>query len=64
MNKNKAELFSEKLAEIQFDATDRAVSLADDFGIDRDRAFFIMLLGFGECYKNFTFEDYIPRNKE
>lgn len=64
MNKNEAELFSEKLAIIQSDVTDRVVSLADDFGMDRDRAFFIILSGFDKLYKNFTLREYIPRNKE
>lgn len=64
MNEKKINLFSERLAEIQAEATDRVVLLADDLGMDRDKAFFLMFLGFGDMYKNFTLKDYIPRNKE
>lgn len=64
MNEKKINLFSERLAEIQAETTDRVVLLADDLDIDRDEAFFLMFLGFGDMYKNFTLKDYIPRNKE
>lgn len=64
MNEKKINLFSERLAEIQTEATDRVVLLADDLGMDRDKAFFLMFLGFSDIYKNFTLKDYIPRNKE
>lgn len=64
MNEKKINLFSERLTEIQAEATDRVVLLADDLGMDRDKAFFLMFLGFGDMYKNFTLKDYIPRNKE
>lgn len=64
MNEKRIKLFSERLAEIQAEATDRVVLLADDLGMDRDKAFFLMFLGLGDMYKNFTLKDYIPRNKE
>lgn len=57
-------LLSKRLAEIQADTMERVVLLADDLGMDRDKAFFLMFLGFGDMYKNFTLKDYIPRNKE
>lgn len=64
MNKKELELFNERLSEIQADATDRVVSLADDFGMDRDRAFFIMFSGFQDIYREYTLKNYIPGNKE
>ena len=64
MNKKKLELFNERLSEIQSDALDRVVFLADDFGMDRDKAFFFMILGFQDVYREYTLKDYMPGNKE
>lgn len=64
MNKKEIDLFSERLAEIQADATERVVLLADELGLDRDETFELMILGFAKLYKTATLEKYIPRGKE
>lgn len=64
MNLKKQILLSERLAEIQADTTEKVVLLADDLGLDRDKTFEFMLLGFAKLYETTTLKSYIPRGKE
>ena len=68
MNEKEIDLLCERLAEIQSDATERVVLLADELGdevgLDRDKTFKLMLLGLMELYETATLKDYIPRGKE
>ena len=64
MNKKEKALFCEKLAEIQSDATERVILLADKLGLDRDETFELMLLGFAKICATATLKEYIPRGKE
>ena len=50
MDEKELELFNKGLSKIQVDVTDRAFSLAEDFGMDRDIAFFIILSGLGNMH--------------
>lgn len=64
MNYKEIDIFCERLAEIQADATERVVFLADELGLDKDKTFKLMILGLIELYETATLKDYIPRGKE
>ena len=64
MNYKEIDFFCKRLAEIQTDATERVVLLADELGLDKDKTFKLMILGLIDLYETATLKDYIPRNKE
>lgn len=64
MNKNKAELFSEQLADIQCKAIEKVINLADSFKMDRDKAVETFAGSLVEAAMYASFKYYIPRSKE
>lgn len=64
MDKKEWELFSEKLADIQCNAVEKVINLADDFKMDRDKAVETFASSLVEIAMYVGFKYYIPGNKE
>lgn len=64
MNKKEWKLFIEQLADIQCNAVEKVINLADDFNMDRDKAVEIFASSLVEAAMHVSVKYYISRNKE
>lgn len=64
MNTKEIKLLSERLADIQCEAIEKVVSLADDLKVDRDKTVELFVATLIDISTVGSFKDYIPRNKK